>query len=86
MRFQILCSNSYMLLNFIVICALRLFSQFILPARCVCPRQKLPHPVAALWDSSPVPLQWQSSVSGLQITVCPSSPVLSHIPKTKDVK
>jgi len=45
----------------------------------------LPHPESALWDSSQVPLQWQSSVSGLQIIVCPLSPAVCHSPVKKDL-
>jgi hypothetical protein len=42
----------------------------------------LPHPAAALLDSSPVPLQWQSSVSGHQTAVCLYCLVVFHIPTT----
>jgi hypothetical protein len=34
-------------------------------------------------DSSQVPLQWLSSVSGLQIVVCPLSPTVYHSPMKK---
>jgi hypothetical protein len=57
-----------------------LFIFLLLPSHYECPVQMLPHPEAALWDSALAPLQWQLSVSGLQTTVCPLSPVLFHIP------
>ena len=44
--------------------------------------QMLPHLAVALLDSSPVPWQWQSFVSGHQTAVCLYCLILFRIPTT----